>query len=72
MSQSPRTSFPRARRTSDVSHQLTSERIARDLAAFREEGGRIERLGTTRVLTRVDETATDAPRPVAVPTRTRG
>lgn len=71
MSQSPRTSFPRARRTPDLSRELTSERIARDLAAFRSEGGRIERLGTTRVLTRVDETATDAPRPVAVPTRTR-
>jgi hypothetical protein len=30
---------------------ITSERIAHDLAAFRAGGGRIEVLGTTRVLT---------------------
>jgi hypothetical protein len=30
---------------------ITSERIALDLAAFRASGGRIEVLGTTRVLT---------------------
>jgi hypothetical protein len=30
---------------------ITSERIANDLAAFRAGGGRIEVLGTTRVLT---------------------
>lgn len=71
MSHTSRTSFPRARRTPDLSRELTSERIARDIAAFRRDGGRIERIGTTRVLTRIDETATDAPRPAAVPTRTR-
>lgn len=38
---------------------LTSERIARDLEAFRKAGGRIEVLGTTRVLTRVDESKKD-------------
>ena len=34
---------------------LTSERISDDLAAFEDAGGRIEVLGTTRVLTKVDE-----------------
>ena len=34
---------------------LTSERISDDLAAFRKAGGRIEVLGNTRVLTRIDE-----------------
>ncbi|MFC0676739.1 hypothetical protein ACFFGH_02580 [Lysobacter korlensis] len=71
MSLSPRTS-PRTRRAPDLSRDITSERIADDLAAFRRNGGRIERLGTTRVLTRVDEATTNAPRPVAVPTRMRG
>lgn len=36
---------------------LTSERISEDLAAFRKKGGRVEVLGVTRVLTRVDEVA---------------
>lgn len=61
----------RGRRTPDLSGEVTSERIARDLAAFRRNGGRVERLGTTRVLTRIDETVTNVPRPVAVPTRMR-
>ena len=43
--------------------ELTSERIAEDLATFRRAGGRIEVLGTTRTLTRIDG---DAP-PAAVP-----
>lgn len=34
---------------------LTSERISDDLAAFQRAGGRIEVLGTTRVLARVAE-----------------
>lgn len=33
---------------------LTSERISDDLAAFQKAGGRIEVLGNTRVLTRID------------------
>ena len=33
---------------------LTSERIAEDLAAFRRAGGRIEVLGVTRTLTRIE------------------
>lgn len=71
MSLSPRPPAPRNRRAPDHSRDVTSERIASDLAAFRSSGGHIERLGTTRVLTRIDETATDVPRPAAVPTRTR-
>lgn len=72
MSLSPRSPAARSRRTPDLSRELTSERIARDLAAFRRDGGRIERIGTTRVLTRIDETRSDVPRPAAVPTRMRG
>jgi hypothetical protein len=34
---------------------LTSERISDDLDAFRKAGGRIEVLGNTRVLTRIDD-----------------
>jgi hypothetical protein len=37
---------------------LTSERIADHLRDFESSGGRIEVLGVTRVLTKVDETAT--------------
>lgn len=43
---------------------LTSERIAEDLAAFRRAGGRIEVLGVTRTLTRIEgdtPSATPAP-----------
>ena len=35
---------------------LTSERIADHLRAFQSSGGRIEVLGVTRVLTKVDDT----------------
>ena len=57
----------RSRRSNDASQSLTHQQIARDIAAFRRNGGSIERLGNTRVLTRVDEAATRAPRPVAAP-----
>ena len=46
----------------DPKVQVTSERIAEDLKAFRKAGGRIEVLGATRVLTRIDgDGATPAP-----------
>ena len=56
---------PRGRRGADLSRSLTHEQIARDIAAFRRNGGSIERLGNTRVLTRVDEAATRTPRRAA-------
>lgn len=34
--------------------RLTSERISADLAAFRKSGGRVEVLGVTRVLKKID------------------
>ena len=46
---------------SDPGRHMTSERIAEDLKAFRKAGGRIEVLGATRVLTRIDEVAAPAP-----------
>ena len=42
---------------------LTSERIADHLRAFQSSGGRIEVLGVTRVLSKLDETAA-LPKPV--------
>ena len=45
---------------SDPGRNMTSERIAEDLKAFRKAGGRIEVLGATRVLTRIDGEAPPA------------
>ena len=43
---------------------MTSAHIAEDLARFQREGGRIEVLGNTRMLTRIDADAdADAPAP---------
>lgn len=42
-----------AGKSGDRSASVTSERIAEDLATFREAGGRIEVLGNTRSLTRI-------------------
>ena len=53
------------KRKESEARQLSSERIAEDLARFREEGGRIEVLGITRVLTKVDA----ATEPGAAPAR---
>lgn len=44
---------------------LTRERIAHDLEAFRKAGGRIEVLGNTPVLTKVDAPAPEAAAPAA-------
>jgi hypothetical protein len=48
------------RPSKDRGSQITSERIADDLKAFHKAGGRIEKLGITRSLTRIDA-APDAP-----------
>lgn len=53
------------KRKESESRQLSSERIAEDLARFREEGGRIEVLGVTQVLKKLDGTA----EPGAAPAR---
>lgn len=47
---------------SQAQKRLTSERISADLDDFEKSGGRVEVLGITRVLTRVDAPAekTDA------------
>lgn len=46
---------PRKPEAPRPSGALTSERISDDLVAFERTGGRIEVLGTTRVLTKVAE-----------------
>ncbi|MGH8072633.1 MAG: hypothetical protein ACREO4_00985 [Lysobacter sp.] len=49
-----------------------SERISDDIAAFEKAGGKVEKLGVTRVLqkiapTNAGETAASAPKPTAAP-----
>ena len=41
--------------------RVDSERIALHIAAFEKSGGRVEKLGITRVLQKVDEVAASAP-----------
>jgi hypothetical protein len=41
--------------------RVDSERIAEHIAAFEKSGGRVEKLGVTRVLQRVTEQAASAP-----------
>lgn len=55
--------FAGARTASDRASSMTSERIAEDLASFCGSGGRIEVLGTTRTLTRLDESPPSVPAP---------
>lgn len=61
MSSKPSTPAPRAPRArgrngaeAGSDKRLTSERISADLAAFRKSGGRVEVLGVTRMLTKID------------------
>ncbi len=65
------------RRKEPETRQLTSNRIAQDLDAFRSAGGEIEVLGVTRVLTRLEtadvpDSAKAAPARVAPGGRRRG
>jgi hypothetical protein len=53
------------RRKEPDSKNLTSERIADDIDAFRKAGGRIEVLGVTQVLKKLEEPVA----PTATPTR---
>ena len=61
----------------DVNHKRTeSDRISEDIADFERAGGRVEKLGTTRVLQKVDApdapgAATTAARPAPAKTATR-
>ncbi len=47
--------------------RVDSERIALHIAAFEKSGGRVEKLGITRVLQKVDEVAATAPAQAAKP-----
>lgn len=53
------------RKPGDRGAAVTSERIADDLAAFQGAGGRIEVLGVTRTLTRIDAAPTAATPPAS-------
>lgn len=56
------------KQAADTGRKLTSERIEADLEAFEKSGGEVEVLGTTRVLTKVDELPADqVPLPAAAP-----
>lgn len=48
---------------SNQQKRLTSERITADLESFEQAGGRVEVLGTTRVLKKVDEMLAGAATP---------
>lgn len=50
-----------AKKGNERGASVTSERIAADLAAFRKSGGRIEVLGNTRSLTKIDPDGTNPP-----------
>lgn len=51
---------------------LTHERLAADMDAFRKAGGKIEVLGVTRMLTRLDGDAPAAPAPAPAAPRRSG
>jgi hypothetical protein len=57
----------------DANHKrMESRRISDHIADFERGGGRVEKLGTTRVLQKVDSTAApDAPAPPKPPARKR-
>jgi len=46
--------FTGGRKPNERGASLTSDRIADDLATFRKSGGKIEVLGNTRTLTKID------------------
>lgn len=55
-SKTPAPTAKTARSSGDKAQKgLSRERIEADMAAFRKAGGRVEVLGTTRVLKKVDE-----------------
>lgn len=57
-----------ARRQTRTPANLTHERIATDLAAFKKAGGKIEVLGVTNTLKHVDaDSAAHPPRPANAP-----
>lgn len=62
--------FAGGRKPNERGASMTSERIANDLAQFRKSGGRIEVLGTTRTLTKVDAPPAP-PAPEAAPRKRR-
>ena len=69
----PAVKAPRSSPAKGQGASMTHERIAADLDAFRKSGGRIEVLGVTRTLQRIDpalETAPAKPAPAPV-SRTR-
>ena len=54
-----------ASRKPNERNAITHERIAADIEAFRKAGGRIEVLGVTRALKKIDPEAEAAPQPAA-------
>ena len=60
-----------ASRKAKTQPTLTHERIAEDMAAFKKAGGRVEVLGVTRTLTKIDAAPAATSSPAAVQTRAR-
>ncbi len=57
----PQRRAPRDGNDAHAQKRLTSERISSDLEKFEQAGGRVEVLGITRVLTKVDAPVEEAP-----------
>lgn len=56
-----------ASRKAKTQPMLTHERIAEDMAAFKKAGGRVEVLGVTRTLTKIDAAPAAESTPAPVP-----
>lgn len=68
----PRDQARRNHPAGEVNHKhMESDRISEHIAAFEREGGRVEKLGTTRVLQKIDDTSPPTPAPPAPSKRKR-
>lgn len=63
--------FAGGRKPNERGASLTSDRIADDLATFRKSGGKIEVLGNTRALTKIDVPPAAPAAPVPAPKKRR-
>lgn len=58
---------PPAGTVDNLHKRIESEQISTDIAAFEKTGGRVEKLGATRVLQKIEPDTGPAPAPAARP-----
>ncbi len=58
---------PPAGTVDNLHKRIESEQISTDIAAFEKTGGRVEKLGATRVLQKIDADTASAPAPAPAP-----